>query len=558
MKPRLLMLIALPLLLAGTISPGRAYAACANPTGTIGEIFYNGDFNVMQFCDGTDWVGMGGGSGGAGVTDGDKGDITVSGSGANWLIDDDLLDFTEFKDALSLDASTDIAISGSQILSLTNTGTGDSFLINDQASDTTPFVIDAAGSVGVGLAIPTQALDVVGKTTSNSFIAKPITGAAAPSTGSAAGQWTTDGTHVWRATGNVGIGTTSPTEKLHVDGAVRVGPSHSTNVADAGVLDYSGGYTRLFSLGPNSSTRGGFQLTGKSSDGSIATTYLHVSNGGNVGIGTTSPIDHLTVNGMATFVTTVNDHGVRITADGANTHAKLQFTNNAVSAEWAGILAYPTGAIVLNPAGGNVGVATATPLGRLHVVQPTACCAVPGTADGAALRLDGPSPTIEFYDTDNASYWINHNQNDQLYWHRWNGSSWVVMMNLTTAGYLSTAGGGVWSDIRLKKDIAASTYGLSSVMALKPVSFHWKDKAMGEDLRIGLIAQDVERVIPELVRTDNQIDIAGKKSERKSVDCASLTVPLIKAVQELKADNDNQAEEIKSLRAEIEALKAAR
>ncbi len=74
----------------------------------------------------------------------------------------DSLDFTELKDLLTLDASTDISITGSNALSLTNTGTGNSFLVSDQASDTTPFVIDASGNVGVGTSGPTQKLDIAG------------------------------------------------------------------------------------------------------------------------------------------------------------------------------------------------------------------------------------------------------------------------------------------------------------------------------------------------------------------------------------------------------------
>lgn len=48
-------------------------------------------------------------------------------------------------------------------LRITNTGTGNSFLVEDSSStDTTPFVIDASGQVGIGKTVPTVLLDVAG------------------------------------------------------------------------------------------------------------------------------------------------------------------------------------------------------------------------------------------------------------------------------------------------------------------------------------------------------------------------------------------------------------
>ena len=40
-----------------TLLPSLAHA-CTNPTGDEGEIAYNSDHNVMQFCNGTNWVSM--------------------------------------------------------------------------------------------------------------------------------------------------------------------------------------------------------------------------------------------------------------------------------------------------------------------------------------------------------------------------------------------------------------------------------------------------------------------------------------------------------------------
>ncbi len=58
------------------------------------------------------------------------------------------------------------------------------------------------------------------------------------------------------------------------------------------------------------------------------------------------------------------------------------------------------------------------------------------------------------------------------------------------------------SDARLKKRVTNLRYGLSQVMQLRPVTFQWKD---GSDSRthVGLIAQEVETVMPEMIERNS-------------------------------------------------------
>ncbi len=83
----------------------------------------------------------------------------------------DSLNFTDFSDSLSLDASTSITAPSGQAyaLSIVNEGTGNSLFVGDEAADASPFVIDATGKVGIGLASPVDKLDVMGNIAVNGF-----------------------------------------------------------------------------------------------------------------------------------------------------------------------------------------------------------------------------------------------------------------------------------------------------------------------------------------------------------------------------------------------------
>jgi len=115
------------------------------------------------------------------------------------------------------------------------------------------------------------------------------------------------------------------------------------------------------------------------------------------------------------------------------------------------------------------------------------------------------------------------------------------------------------SDARLKEKVATlgDAQGLDLIAKLRPVTFHWKDSQLDakRGLQYGFIAQEVEKVVPEVVvkgessmkvhHADGSVEIV---SDTKAMDYGAVVVPLVKAVQQLKAANDNLAAENEALR----------
>ncbi len=179
--------------------------------------------------------------------------LTTNGSGVlSWTAPSatpgaDSLNFTDFADALVLDASTDISAAGTNALSITNTGTGNSFVVNDETSDTTPFVIGPDGNVGIG-AQPTAGagLFVEENIATNSSLV--VDGALAISRSGSSllvgsdTNWDSislspDGAPVLTAldNGRVGIGTTVPGTIIDAAGAITSRPN-GTGTGQTGQL----------------------------------------------------------------------------------------------------------------------------------------------------------------------------------------------------------------------------------------------------------------------------------------------------------------------------------
>ena len=170
--------------------------------------------------------------------------------------------------------------------------------LNLQTGDQDRLTILGTGNVGIGTTSPSAALEVVGgiKLSDNS----PLTWATSNTRifGQASYmQFQVGSTDKMRITssGDVGIGTTSPSDKLHVNGTIR---SQAPLTYDWSFIGYNSAGSASSGLWFNN---GSGELLLRRSDNSLQTKIVSAGNsyinGGDVGIGTTSPTERLHVSG---------------------------------------------------------------------------------------------------------------------------------------------------------------------------------------------------------------------------------------------------------------------
>ena len=294
-----------------------------------------------------------------------------------------------------------------------------------------------------------------------------------------------------------GIGTTAPINKLEVvtspsdpatsgtsaNGNLRLGPSTGSHVIDFGLS--------------NTSTYGWIQVRSKSN---YATPYIFSINpiGGNVGIGTNAPSTTLTVGNAAGTIageltlnpsTTQNEGGqINIIKSPQGSTASWIIDQYGTSSSDARLrifnsLGETNGMAILE--NGNVGMGTLVPTVRLQV----------------------------------------------------NGD---IIAN-------SIAGS---SDLRYKTNIHTVENALNKVKSLRGVYFNWNKKSFpnkdfSDKMELGFIAQEVEKVLPEVVSKDKTPE------EYRSVKYDKVVALLVEAIKE-------QQKQIDSLKIQVKKLKNKR
>ena len=117
------------------------------------------------------------------------------------------------------------------------------------------------------------------------------------------------------------------------------------------------------------------------------------------------------------------------------------------------------------------------------------------------------------------------------------------------------------SDQRLKDHIAPMTGSLDKLMQLRPKTYEYKQikgAHLARGTQMGFLAQDVEQVLPELVR-DIRIPAANKSDEitdAKGVNYTGLIPVMTSAIQEQQQMIETLKKEVEQLRLELQKIKS--
>lgn len=296
--------------------------------------------------------------------------------------------------------------------------------------------------------------------------------------------------------GNVGIGNTEPAHKLDVYGTIRAG-----DFAAAGGKNLIIGDDGYFTDIDNENTIGLYGLQ----DSTKASLKLGANGGtitgasGNIGIGTTTPANNLNVVNSAT--------SQALNVDLTGTDALLQLKSTALG-NWVRIGSNGSPMAFLTQGSDKSSVSPA-----MHI----------GATGRIGIGLFAPGGQFE--------------------------------LSLDQGRKPSTNTWTIGSDARLKNIDGTYTKGLKEIIQLNPVSYHYKnvgerkfDEQVLKTQNVGFIAQDVQKIFPECVGTDDDGYL--------NFNIHAILIAEVNAIKEINGKLDAKDATIAQLQNDVKELKS--
>ncbi len=387
------------------------------------------------------------------------------------------------------------------------------------------------GNMGVGNITPTTTLDIDGRTRIRDLSGSGQRNVMADADGNlvigagggGSSLWTENGSNVYRTGGSVGIGTIPDTNyQFHVNGGI---------LFDTRFLKFDGGTQKQWTqyIDP---VNGSIGFGAHMSDTEAFSPRLKLARTGELELGTASRREawlHVPKN------STLSKPHLKLEETEAD-YARLEFKNSSQgfwhiagrggSTGDASRLNFyhhngTVGRDYMTIAGsGNVGIGGSSPTARLHIFQ-----------GGQEIEKG-----LRFSDGINQDWTVAHGFGLSFYY----GGNFRAAINANNGAYIQA------SDARLKSNIKTLSPVLEKVKQLRPSTYFYNSDEK-QNITVGLIAQDVQPLFPELVSSSGEEKILG-------IDYSTFSVVAIKAIQEQQTIIDKQSMIISNLEKRLKRL----
>jgi hypothetical protein len=412
----------------------------------------------------------------------------------------------------------------------------------------------------------------------------------------------------WNNSGRVGVGTTSPQSKLHVEGTLEVDNTIKANdidgltfttsddqevmrIEDSGYLQINEQLVAMndngisistndnikrltisdngnVGIGPiTSTTNSKFYVNGrlevqndiKANNSSGITfvtddnlTRMTVADNGNVGIGTTSPSSKLHIEGNLEIdgqIRADDASGIGFASDEGTTRMQLSDNGRIGIGNTA-----PDAQLSINAIGSNDALRVRIPAGtRLRVFNNgNVRIGQNGGAGTAQVNINSLANIDPLIVQENSTthFMVHDNGGVSV------GTSTAPGIEgiRVNGSYAAKSGGGAWtatSDIRLKNVHRTYSDGLAEILKINPVEYSYNELSGYDtaETHIGVVAQELKEVAPYMIGSFEQ-----EGEDYLTVDNSAMIYMLINAVKEQQVMIDQQQKQIEQQGKTIEDL----